>query len=86
MVPYKIYNFCVIWKSKMATTKEQIYHRILKPQNCLTANFVGMILEWSFTKSVFFVSIGNHRWLSLQDIVLAHHPIWKYRNKLWIWL
>jgi hypothetical protein len=40
----------------------------LKPLGQLKPNYPGMIIGRSSIKFLFFMSIGNPRWLTLQDI------------------
>jgi hypothetical protein len=41
-----------------------------------------MIFGKSFTKFLFFISIGNTKWPPLQDILLTQEYMGKYRNTL----
>ena len=54
----------------------------LKVMNWLNPNCKGMIIGKSFTKFLFFISIGNTKWPPLQDILLTQEYMGKYRNTL----
>ena len=54
----------------------------LKLMNWLNPNCKWMIIGKSFTKFLFFMSIGNPRWAPLQDILLTQDYMGKYRNIL----
>jgi hypothetical protein len=50
----------------------------LKPLEQLKPNCPGMIIGRSSTKFLFFMPIGNPRWLPPQVIVLTQRKIQKY--------
>jgi hypothetical protein len=52
----------------------------LKPLGQLKPNCPGMIIKRSSTKFLFFMAIGNPRWLPPQVIVLTQDHTGKYRN------
>ena len=91
MVLYKFYVFCSDMKFKMAATvglsltldpMGKMFQNAssLKPLGQLKPNCPGMIIGRSSTKYLFFMPIGNPRWLPPQVIVLTQ-TIWgKYRN------
>jgi hypothetical protein len=79
MVLYKLYIFCSDMKFKMAATAElnlildpigKMFQNTssLKPLGQLKPNCPGMIIGRSSTKLLFFMPIGNPRWLPPQDI------------------
>jgi hypothetical protein len=79
MVLYKLAVFCSDMKLKMAATAGlsltldpmgKMFQNAfsLKPLGQLKPNCRGMIIGWSFTKSVFFMPIRNPRWPPPQDI------------------
>jgi hypothetical protein len=82
MVLYKLYVFCSDMKFKMAATTGlnltldpmgKMFQNTssLKPLGQLKPNFPGMIIGRSSTKFLFFMPIGNPRWLPQQVIVLT---------------
>jgi hypothetical protein len=48
----------------------------LKPLGQLKPNYPGMIIGWFSTNFLFFMPIGNPRWLPLQDIDY-HWTLWE---------
>jgi hypothetical protein len=79
MVLYKLYVFCSGMKFKMADKAGlsltldpmgKMFQNAspLKPQGQLKPNCPGMIFERSSTKFMFFMPIGNPRWMPPQDI------------------
>ena len=79
MVLYKLYVFCSDMKFKMAATAGlsltldpmgKMFQNAssLKPHGQLKPNCPGMIIGRSSTKFLFFMPIGNPRWLPPQDI------------------
>ena len=79
MVLYKPNVFCSDMRFKMAATAGisltldtmgRMFQNAssLKPVGQLKPNCSGMIIGRSSTKFVFFMPIGNPRWLPLQDI------------------
>jgi hypothetical protein len=79
MVLYKLYVFCSDMKFKMAATAGlsltldpmvKMFQNAssLKPLGQLKPNCPGMIIGRSSTKFMFFMPIGNPRWLPPQDI------------------
>ena len=91
MVLYKLYVFCSDMKFKMAATAGlsltldpmgKMFQNAcsLKPLGQLKPNCPGMIIGRSSTKFLFFMPIGNPRWLPPQVIVLTQDHRGKYRN------
>jgi hypothetical protein len=89
MVLYKLYVFCFDMKFKMAATAGlsltldpmgKMFQNAssLKPLGQLKRNCPGMIIGRSSTKFLFFMPIGNPRWLPPQVIVLTQGKIQKY--------
>ena len=89
MVLYKPHVFCSDMNFKMAATAGlsltldpmgKMFQNAssLKPLGQLKPNYPGMINGRSSTKFLFFMPIGNPRWLSPQVIVLKHGKIQKY--------
>ena len=79
MVLYKLYVFCSDMKFKMATTAGlsltldpmgKMFQNAssLKPHGQLKPNCPGMIIGRSSAMFLFFMPIGNPRWLPPQDI------------------
>ena len=79
MVLYKLYVFCSDMKFKMAATTElsltldpmgKMFQNAssLKPLGQLKPNCPGMIIGRSSTNFMFFMPIGNPRWLPPQYI------------------
>ena len=79
MVLYKHYVFCSDMKFKMAATAGlnltldpmvKLFQNAssLKPLGQLKPNCPGMIIGSSSTKCLFYMAIGNPRWLPPQDI------------------
>ena len=52
----------------------------LKPLGQLKPNYPGIIIGMSSIKFLFFMLIGNPRWLPPQVIVLTQDHMGKYRN------
>ena len=86
MVLYKLYVFCSDMKFKMAATAGlsltldpmgKMFQNAssLKPLGQLKPNFPGMIIGRSSTNFLFFMPIGNPRWLPPQVIVLTQDHI-----------
>ena len=79
MVLHKLYVFCSDMKFKMAATAGlsltldpmvKLFQNAssLNPLGQLKPNCTGMIIGRSSTKFLFFMSIGNPKWLPPQDI------------------
>ena len=78
MVLYKLYVFCSDMKFKMGATagltltldpmEKMFQNASLKPLGQLKPNCPDMIIGRSSTNSLFFMPIGNPRWLPPQDI------------------
>ena len=78
MVLYKLYVFCSDMKFKMAATAglsltldpmgKMFQNASLKPLGQLKPNCPGIIIGRSSTNFMFFMPIGNPRWLPPQDI------------------
>ena len=88
MVLYTLYVFCSDMKFKMAATSGlnlildpmgKMFQNAssLKPLGQLKLNCPGMIIGRS---SVFFMPIGNPRWLPPQVIVLTQDHMWKIQK------
>ena len=88
---YKLYVFCSDMKFKMAATAGlsltldpmgKMFQNAssLKPLGQLKPNFPGMIIGRSSTKFMFFMPIGNPRWLPPQVIVLTQDHIGKIQK------
>ena len=91
MVLYKLYVFCSDMKFKMAATAGlsltldpmgKMFQNAssLKPLGQLKPNCPGMIIGRSATKFLFFMPIGNPRWLPPQVIVLTQDHMGKIQK------
>ena len=91
MVLYKLYVFCSDMKFKMAATAGlsltldpmgKMFQNAssLKPLGQLKPNCPGMIIGRSSTKFLFFMPIGNPRWLPPQVIVLTQDHMGKIQK------
>jgi hypothetical protein len=91
IILYKLYVFCSDMKFKMAATaglnltldpmgKMFQNASFLKPLRQLKPNCPGMIIGRSSTKFLFFMSIGNLRWLPPQVIVLTQDHMGKIQK------
>jgi hypothetical protein len=91
MVLYKLYVFCSDMKIKMAATAGlsltlepmgKMFQNAssLKLLGQLKPNCPGMIIGRSFTKFLFFMPIGNPRWLPPQIIVLTQNHMGKIQK------
>jgi hypothetical protein len=90
MVLYKLDVFCSDMKFKMvATTKlsltldpmgKMFQNASLKPLGQLKPNCPGMVIGRSSTKYLFFMPIGNPRWLPPQVIVLTQDHMGKIQK------
>jgi hypothetical protein len=90
MVLYKLEVFCSDMKFKMAATAglsltldpmgKMFQNASLKPLGQLKPNCPGMIIGRSSTKFLFFMPIGNPRWLPPQVIALAQHHMGKIQK------
>ena len=96
MVLYKLYAFCSDMKFKMAATAGlnlildpmgKMFQNAssLKPLGQLKPNCPGMIIGRSSTKFMFFMPIGNPRWLSPQVIVLTQDHMGKIQKYILLW-
>ena len=73
MVLYNLKVFCSDMKFKMVTTAGlslTLDHmgKMFQSASSLKPNYPGMIIGRSSTKFLFFMPIGNLRWLTPQDI------------------
>ena len=90
MVLYKLYIFCSDMKFKMAATAglsltldpmgKMFQNASLKPLVQLKPNCLGMIIGRSSTKFLFFMPIGNPRWLPPQVILLTQDHMGKIQK------
>jgi hypothetical protein len=91
IILYKLYVFCSDMKFKMAATAglnltldpmRKMFQNAysLKPFGQLKPNCPGMIIGRSSTKFLFFMSIGNLRWLPPQVIVLTQDHMGKIQK------
>jgi hypothetical protein len=91
IILYKLYVFCSDMKFKMAATAglnltldpmRKMFQNAysLKPLGQLKPNCPGMIIGRSSTKFLFFMSIGNLRWLPPQVIVLTQDYMGKIQK------
>ena len=96
MVLYKLYVFCSDMKFKMAATAGlsltldpmgKMFQNAssLKPLGQLKPNCTGMIIGRSSTNFMFFMPIGNPRWLPPQVIVLAQDHMGKIQKYILLW-
>ena len=91
IILYKLYVFCSDMKFKMAATAglnltldpmRKMFQNAssLKPLGQLKPNCPGMIIGRSSTKFLFFMSIGNLRWLPPQVIALTQDHMGKIQK------
>ena len=91
MILYKQYVFCSDMKFKMAATvglsltldpMGKMFQNAssLKPLGQLKPNCPGMIIGRSSTKFLFFMPVGNPRWLPPQVIVLTQNHMGKIQK------
>ena len=90
MIIYKLYVFYSDMKFKMAATAElsltldpmgkMFQNASLNPLGQLKTNCPGMIIGRSSTKFLFFMPIGNPRWLPPQVIVLTQNHMGKIQE------
>ena len=96
MVLYKLYVFCSDMKFKMAATAGlsltldpmgKMFQNAssLKPLGQLKPNCPGMIIGRSSTNFLFFMPIGNPRWLPPQVIVLTQDHMGKIQKYILLW-
>jgi hypothetical protein len=85
MVLYKLYVFCPDMKFKMAATAElsltlDPMGKMFQNASSLKPSCPGMIIGRSSTKFLFFMPIGNPRWLPPQVIVLTQDHMGKIQK------